>query len=170
MFKSMIHAIGDWIGSRDTREQWLLVSALPFTLLLVLLILLFNLVDYRNTAQQAYRQQLQHYQWLRTDTRALRQWQQDFSDRSLGLMRDASEFGQLLSRQLEHFGINATVSEKKDGKSIQWHVDLQSNPGNLVFVFIEAAIGSGADPVQIKLSNIDKKGLVQGLIVFEILQ
>lgn len=144
------------------REQFILQIAAPLMVLLLLCIVLNSSYQQYSKQQQQHQQLLSDYQWLRTQTRPLIDWRATFGKRSLGQLNSAAELGTLLNNGLSTFNIRGNVSANNNGS---WQVTINPSDGNRVLSYIEAAVGSGASPSQIKLTRADVKGRVSGHLV-----
>lgn len=152
----------NWYHSQTERDQVILQIAAPLVVVLLLCILLNSSYQNLRSQQQHNQQLLNDYQWLRTEARPLNLWRADFGKRSLGQLNSNAELGSLLNSGLSKYNIRGRVSPKNNGS---WQVNINPSDGNRVLSFIEAAIGSGASPSQVKLTRADSKGLVSGMLV-----
>lgn len=145
------------------REQLILMIGAPIAVLIVVLMGVNHSYQQMTSARLAYQQSLNEYQWLHADSGPVDSWYGEFGNRSLGPLTSSAELGLLLNENLKKYGINGNVSPDNNGR---WRLSLNNSDGNRVLGFIEAAVGSGAVPEQIKLTRSSDKGIVNGLVVF----
>lgn len=160
-----MQAIANWYQQLSAREQRIVSLALPLAFIIVALMLLQNLQRDLTAAKSNYDQALSDYQWLRTDTVSLQQWRKEFGNRNLGTMSSAAELGSLLNDGIKKFRLRGTVTPVGEN----WRVSLNASDGNRTLSFIEAAVGSGAIPEQVKITRADTRGNISGQLVFKAL-
>lgn len=152
----------DWFSNLTTREQIILQVAAPVAVVICLLMLVSHTYQQMAAEKATNTRLLTSYEWLRTETRSISLWRAKFGKRSLGTMTSSDELGALLNNSMAKFGLKGSVNPDGDN----WKVSVNPSDGNRVLSYIEAAVGAGAYPAQIKLTRADNRGRVNGHIVF----
>ncbi len=152
-----------WFNGLSNREQNILLIALPVVLLIIGLMVVNKTRTSLLTEQDNHQHLLEQYSWLRSDTQAIMKWRAKFGRKSLGELNSSEELGLRLNEGLSSNRIRGSVTPNES----LWRVNINPSDGNRVLSYIEAAVGSGAIPVQIKLTRADTKGKISGQILFE---
>lgn len=160
-----MNALKTWFSGLTEREQRIVTLALPLAIIIVAIMLIQYSHRTKAVALDEFTEALDQYQWLRVGSAPITRWRNDFGSKSLGQMDDAAELGTLLNDGIKKYRLRGTVEPDGD----QWRVRLNKSDGNRTLGFIEAAVGSGAAPQQVKITRTDSKGNVDALLIFKAL-
>ena len=158
-----MQAIVNWYNTLSSREQIIVAGAIPIAFVIIAMMGIQETQRQRDAAKKEFNTSLKQYEWLRSGTQGLQQWQSSFGKRSLGSLAETGDLGSLLDAGIKKFRLRGNVQTEGD----MWRVKLNANDGNRTMSFIEAAVGSGAAPEQIKITRTDKRGNVEAVLVFK---
>jgi len=160
-----MEALKQWFGGLTEREQRIVTLALPLALIIISIMLIQHTQRLKIDAKNQFDEALSQYQWLRADSNSITQWKQQFGNKNLGQLSSSEELGVLLNDGIKKYRLRGSVDADGD----QWRVRLNKSDGNRTLGFIEAAVGSGASPDQIKITRTDTRGNVDALLIFKAL-